>query len=190
MLRAAMARPRLHDPDELLDAAQAIVARGGPAALTTRALAAASGAPSGTIYHAFGSREALLARVVQRAAATFLDALRAAIAAEDEPDAAVVAAALTPLRFAASDPDAAAVLLVRQPRQDAASGADLTAVLIDLARRRWGRRDRAAVQAIRVCVIDLPTGLVLPYLSRGTAPPPATQQRLDAAVRAVLALDP
>jgi AcrR family transcriptional regulator len=184
-----MARPRLHDPEDLLDAAQALVARGGPAALTTRALAAATGAPSGTIYHAFGSRDALLARVGQRAEAAFLDALRAAIAEAGEADDAVVAAALTPLRFAASDPDAAAVLLGR-PRQGPAAEEALRAILVDLAHRRWGRRDRAAVEAIRVCVVDLPTGLVLPYLCRRTAPPPATRQRLDAAVRAVLALDP
>ncbi|MBF6371410.1 TetR/AcrR family transcriptional regulator, partial [Nocardia puris] len=38
---------------------------------------------------------------------------------------------------------------------------DLVAVLVDLAQRRWGRRDRRAVQVLTTCLVDLPTAILL-----------------------------
>ena len=64
-----MARARLHSLDELLDVAEEIVTHGDPSGLTLRSLAATSGASNGTIYHAFHSKEELLARLWLRASA-------------------------------------------------------------------------------------------------------------------------
>src|SRR3954466_13261640 len=50
-----MARPRVHAPDAVLDAAEELLVERGRAALTIRALAERSGASNGSIYHAFGS---------------------------------------------------------------------------------------------------------------------------------------
>ncbi|MEJ7734392.1 MAG: TetR family transcriptional regulator [Polyangiaceae bacterium] len=50
---AGAGRPAKFDREELLDAALALVAEGGPAALTLAALARAAGAPTGSIYHRF-----------------------------------------------------------------------------------------------------------------------------------------
>ncbi|UJW35568.1 TetR/AcrR family transcriptional regulator [Saccharothrix sp. AJ9571] len=74
-----MGRPPRHDMDRLLDAAAALAAAGGPAAVTVTAVAREAGAPSGSIYHRFPSRAALLAelwlRTVERFQEGFLDAL-------------------------------------------------------------------------------------------------------------------
>ena len=74
-----MARPRTHDIDSLLDAAERLLAVNGSSAVTVRALARATGAPSGTLYHAFGSRADLLGRMWLRAAERFLAEQESAI---------------------------------------------------------------------------------------------------------------
>ncbi|MFF8264165.1 helix-turn-helix domain-containing protein [Streptomyces virginiae] len=58
-----MARPPRFDTGQLLDAAVRLAAVGGPASVTMSAVAQAVGAPSGTVYHRFTGRTALLAEV-------------------------------------------------------------------------------------------------------------------------------
>ena len=50
-----MARPRVHAPEAVLDAAEELLVERGRAQLTVRALSERSGAANGSIYHAFGS---------------------------------------------------------------------------------------------------------------------------------------
>ena len=66
-----MAPPRKHETDVILDAARALVLEGGPRAASVAAIAAASGAPAGTLYHRFGNREArdAVVRAADRSAA-------------------------------------------------------------------------------------------------------------------------
>lgn len=171
-----MARPRVHDEDEILDAAEAILAGGDAAALTIRALAERTGAPSGSLYHAFGSRAGLLGRMWLRAGRRFLDEQRAAVdavgAAGGSATDATVASALTLSVFRRTCPDAARVLvehrresLLREalPEPVAAGlralDAELLALLRELATALWGRRDRRAVETVAVCVVDLPAAL-------------------------------
>src|SRR5262249_61065198 len=63
-----MPRPRSHSPDAVLDAARAIVLSDGARAATVAAIARASKAPTGSLYHAFGSRDGLLTAAWERAA--------------------------------------------------------------------------------------------------------------------------
>ena len=74
-----MGRPAKHDAETLLDAAAAIVAAEGPAAVTMVAVARRAGVPSGSLYHRFPSRAALLGalwlRTVRRFQAGWLAAL-------------------------------------------------------------------------------------------------------------------
>lgn len=58
-----MARARRHSLEDLLDVAEQLVTSGDPTGLTLRALATGAGASNGTIYHAFRSKEELLARL-------------------------------------------------------------------------------------------------------------------------------
>lgn len=198
-----MARPRTHEIDVLLDAAERMLVERGNSGLTIRALAAATGASSGTLYHAFGSRSDLLGRVWLRAAHRFLAAQQEAIdqvlgdpGDRESAVAATVAVASVPATIRSEAPDSAAVLL--RYRRDEVLGEELSAnlraeieeldsrllaVLRRLADGLWGRHDREAVETVAVCVVDLPTAILISRRERVIDPLPM----LEAAVRGVLA---
>ncbi|MBA0047192.1 TetR/AcrR family transcriptional regulator [Mycobacteroides sp. LB1] len=203
-----MPRPRIHSVDDLLDATERIAVEDGPAAVTVRAVSQVTGISNGAIYHAFGSRGEMVGRAWLRAAQRFLDmqcgAVDEALAVSGPVEAAavnaVVAAADTPAVFAERFPESSRLVLgvrredligpdVPQGVAAAIASADevLVALFIRLSRVLWGREDGRAVQVIEDCIVGLPSGLLL----RGRRPPDAaTRSRLEAAVRAVLAIDP
>lgn len=211
-----MPRRRVHDLDRLLDVAERLTVDLGAAGVTVRGLATAADVPNGTIYHAFGSLNALLAQVWLRAAKAFLglqtELIEQALAAAPDPATAardaVVAAAMTPAVFAEGRPAAARLLLTVRREEllgpdlpdadaDALHGLDtqLVQVLIRLAQLVWGRRDRHAVDVITTCVVDLPTALFRraitgPAVDGSSVIDAELRQRLAAAVRAVLAIPP
>ncbi|WP_433754756.1 TetR/AcrR family transcriptional regulator [Nocardia sp. CA-135398] len=202
-----MPRPRTHDPDTVLDAAESLAVRSGPAAVTIRAVAAATGVSNGAIYHTFGSRAELLGRSWLRAAGRFLrmqtESVEAHLSANEDSSGAleaVVAAAETPVEFARRYPDSSKLLLTvsrdellggELPEQVEAelAGTDdaLVRLLIRLSRALWGRADAAAVDVITTCVVDLPTGILL---RRDRITKPIAREHLRAAVHAVLAVGP
>ena len=206
-----MGRPLLHQPDAILDAARDLVATGGRKAATVGAIARASRAPSGSIYHRFGSQDRVLieawVRAVRRFQAGFLEAIgqRGVPAAE-----AAVAAALWTPRFASENP-ADAVLLIRYRSEDLArfpltdlDAADDVAALNDpvidairrLAVRLYGRIGRRGYETLTLAVVDLPYGAVRRHLGRrhpgrgGVELPSELPAQLEAAVRAALAAGP
>src|SRR5512132_948470 len=70
-----MGRPREHDDatrTALLAAAERIVADGGPAALSVRAVADAAGTTTRAVYSLFGSKDGLLVQALARDAFEFL----------------------------------------------------------------------------------------------------------------------
>jgi AcrR family transcriptional regulator len=198
-----MPRPRTHDPDTVLDAAESLAVGSGPAAVTTRAVAAATGVSNGAIYHTFGSRAELLGRTWLRAAHRFLDLQTALVTAaldrHDDDVEAVVAAAEAPAVFAERHPDSSRLLLaVRReellgevPDSAAADLAATDAVLVELlvrlSRRLWQRGDRHAVDVMTLCLVDLPTAVLL---RRDRLADPRAREYLRSAVRAVLAVGP
>jgi hypothetical protein len=58
--------------------------------------------------------------------------------------------------------------------------------LRELARRLFGRGDRAAVERTLFAVVDLPIGALRRHLIAGSAPPTTLRGQLEAAVRAAL----
>ncbi|WP_409497368.1 TetR/AcrR family transcriptional regulator [Amycolatopsis sp. cmx-11-12] len=198
-----MARPRVHDLDRLLDAAERLVVDVGPRGVTVRSLAAAAGVSNGTIYHAFGSLGALMARVWLRAASDFLDFQTELAGQEADPVAAAIAAADAPAAFAARRPEAARLLITVKKEHllgpqvpDDLAGAlvaldkRLVTLLVRLADRLWGRRDARAVEVLTTCVVDLPTALFLRPFTEGEPISEDLRGRLSAAVHAVLLLPP
>lgn len=184
----------------MLDAVDSLVAGSGPAAVTIRAIGAATGVSNGAVYHAFGSRAGLLAAAWLRAGQRFLELQNELVDQASGPVAAVVAAADAPVAFAERGPDSAELLLrVRRaellsedppaPIADQLGELDtaLVALMIRLAVALWGRRDGGAIDTITTCIVDLPTAIVL---SRNHLHSPTARQHLHAAVRAVLALEP
>src|SRR5215211_2640608 len=174
-----MPRPQLHQTDTMLDAARDLMLQDGAGAATVEAIADASGAPTGSIYHRFGSREALITRLwmraVYRSQASF-------IAAMEQPEAkdAAVAAALSIFDFCQEHP-ADAQLLASFGREElvgvtpAGPLADelkelnrpVERAVVDLAKRLYDNRSRPALDRTLLAVFDLPYGATRRLLISG-----------------------
>jgi AcrR family transcriptional regulator len=197
-----LARPRLHSEDAILDAARTLVLDGGARTTTLNAIAEASGAPKGSIYHRFASLNDLLAelwiRAVRRSQGAFIEALA-------KPDAvsAAVAAALSLHDFAEREP-ADARLLASLRREDLVESVNaerlqaelddlnrpIEAALVGLARRLYGRATAANIDRTITAVVDLPMGAIRRHLIADTPLPPSLREQLEAAVRAALTPSP
>lgn len=200
-----MGRPREHDVDALLDRATALMVEQGVHGLTLRELAKESGASNGAIYHAFGSRSGLVAMAYLREAERFLGVQQevveaARLLAPDDRAAPVVAAAQAASRVAERSPTSASFLLlvrlddlldedVPDELRDRLRGLkrQVGMLLVRLASDALDRDDALAVDAVRACVVDVPTGLLL----RGDRlTDPHAVGRVEAAVRGILAAVP
>ena len=168
-----MAPPRKHQTDAILDAARAIVLADGPRAAGVAAIAKASGAPAGTLYHRFGNRDGILAATWLRSLQRF-QALAMAATAEDALETAV-AMAVSAVEFARQWPDDARLLLTIRPsdlldgpdQQLSATLAEMNRPLVDrvrqLARELYGHSDSRSVAAVSRAVVDLPYAVVRRY---------------------------
>jgi AcrR family transcriptional regulator len=201
-----MPRPRVHEPDQVLDAVESLAVKSGPAAVTIRAISAAVGVSNGALYHTFGSRSGLMGRAWLRAGRRFLAVQNSLVdralseTSPPDPVAAVVAGADAPVVFAEQYPDSSKLLLtVRRdellnsdlPDEIAAELSDLDRMLVGLMIRLavnlWDRKDARAVDAITTCIVDLPTAILLrrDRLASATA-----REHLRVAVRAILDIGP
>lgn len=171
-----MAPPRKHETDVILDAARALVLDGGPRAASVAAIANASGAPAGTLYHRFGNRDGILTAAWLRALERFQSRALAAAGEMSAADTALetaVAMAVSAVSFARELPDDARLLLTIRPtdllddepdaafRETlAAMNAPLTERIEVLARRLYGNSRPRTVDAVARAVADLPYAVV------------------------------
>lgn len=192
-----MSRPRRHDDDRVLDATRELLLERGPRATSIRAIAARSGAPSGSLYHRFGSRDGIVAEAWTRAVRRFQVGFLAALE-HPEPGSAAADAAAWTFDFATRHPADARLLLAfrREDLLDADLPAELRAELRDLnlpiveavrglARRLGVGRDArdAAPEQVLFAVVDLPYAAVRRHLLGGGLP-----ARLRADLRATARL--
>jgi AcrR family transcriptional regulator len=201
-----MPRPRVYEPDRVLDAVDSLTVASGPAAVTIRAISDAVGVSNGALYHTFGSRAGLIGRAWLRAGRRFLDLQNALVeqalseTGTQAPIAAVAAAADAPAVFAERYPNSSKVLwavsadelIASDPPEGVAAELSelhrlLIGMMIRLAANLWDRKDAAAVDTITTCIVDLPTAIVL---RRNRLHDPTARQHLGAAVRAVLDAGP
>jgi AcrR family transcriptional regulator len=195
----AMARPDLHSADAILDAARGLVLERGAGAATIGAIARASGAPVGSIYHRFGSRDDMFARAWTRAARRAQRPFLAALDGAGDPRDAAAAAALSVFDFARAEPADSRLLVAlrlsdisatpRAPevvRELRELNLPVQDALVHLARRLFGRADRAAVQRTALACVDLALGAVRHHLVDGEVPPRSLRAPLERAVRASL----
>lgn len=165
-----MAPPRKHSTDDILDAARELVLAEGSRAASVAAISAACGAPVGTLYHRFGSRDRILTAAWLRALERFQqEALDAYAAHPGDPVEAGVAMAEATIGFAVDQPEDARLLLAVR-RSDLLDGtpdeglsadleqinAPLREALLLIARALHGRADARAVEAVTRAVVDLP----------------------------------
>ena len=86
---ATVGRPRVHDGEtgeHLLDAAERIVVRAGPDALSVRSVAAECGVSTRAVYAVYGSKEAMIAALGNRTFVELADMLRALPASDPVAD--------------------------------------------------------------------------------------------------------
>jgi AcrR family transcriptional regulator len=182
----------------MLDAARDLLLGEGSRSATMEAIADASGAPTGSIYHRFGSRDELIARLwiraVYRSQASFVAALE-----QDDAREAALAAAMSIIDFCEEHP-ADAQLLVAFRREDLISAIPRGALadeletlnrpveraIVQLARRLYGSRSRAALDRTLLVTFDLPYGAARRYLITGTPLPTGLRTDLARAIAAVI----
>jgi AcrR family transcriptional regulator len=177
-----MAPPRKHDSDRILDAARTLTLTDGPRAASVAAIARASGAPAGTLYHRFGNRDGILRaawlRALERFQTRYLEAAR-----DPDPLEAGVAMAVSVVAFARARRDDAQLLLTLRPQDllDAGPDADLRelqtamnarleAELRRVTRSLHGRADARATDAVLRATVDLPYGVVRRHVQAPTMP--------------------
>jgi AcrR family transcriptional regulator len=192
-----MARPAVHDSEVLLDAARELVLGSGPRSAGIREIARLSGAPSGSLYHRFGSRDGILIaawlRAVRRFQAGFIPALE-----QPDPRRATAEAIRWSVRFAAEQP-ADTELLLRFGREDlldsappADAAAELAVVnerleraLRRLARRLFASAGAAALERTAHAVIDLPYAALRRHMLAGTFDPVRLGPALESSALAI-----
>ena len=192
-------RPRLHSDDAILDAARSLVCAEGARAATVAAIASASGAPTGSIYHRFGSVDELIARLWLRAVRRLQAVLLQPPGAGD-PVERTVALARATFDHCLREPEDAQILaafslesvlahdLPGELRAELATvNAPASAALRSIARDLFGSASRSAVDAAAAAIVDLPYGLARRHVEERSAAPPQRRRHLEAAVRGLLA---
>lgn len=184
-----MGRPAKFTVDQILDAALELVGDAGPGAATMAAIADRMGAPVGSLYHRFGSRELLLATLWIRSVRRFQEGFVAALRADDAE-----AAALHTPRWCRDHP-AEATLLLLYRREDLAVrwptelgedlealNAEASAALDTFAATRPGIDREQALFAL----VDVPYGAVHRHLRARRPPPASVDDLILSTCRAVL----
>lgn len=193
-----MPRAPEYDADQIVTAAGRLIAASGPGAATISAIARAVGAPTGSIYHRFRSRDVLLAQVWLRAATAFQAEFFRRLGGSP-PRPAGLAAALYMAQRVRERPREARLLLVHRredfvdrgwpaglSRQSQALGRQIDDALGDFSRRLTGRADARTVRIVTFAVVEAPFAAVRRHVVANEAPPSAVDDLIrvtyDAAV--------
>lgn len=178
-----MARPARYDAPALLDAAVRLAADGGPGAVTMAAVAKSVGAPSGSVYHRFADRPALLSQLWLRTLAHFQEGFLGALEQAAEPRTAALDAARHTVRWTREHPAQARVLRygardfeqARWPQEAVraleTANARVFGAVHTLA-ERLGATGPVDIERVVVAVVDVPYALVQRHL-REDSPVPA-----------------
>jgi AcrR family transcriptional regulator len=193
-------RKSLHAPEAMLDVARDLLLEEGAHGATIEAISAVSGAPTGSIYHRFGSRDELVTRLwmraVRRSQAAFLDAVDV-----EDPAMAAVSGGMSIFDFCRAQPRDARLLvsfryedLVRAAPQGPLAdelrelNRPVEAAVAGVARALHGRATPAAMGHVLLVVFDLPYGAVRRHLIAGVDPPQRLRADLERALRGALAI--
>jgi AcrR family transcriptional regulator len=178
-----------------LAAARDLAARDGPAAVTVSSVTERLGAPSGSFYYRFASRNVLLGELWLSTVLDFQEGLNAAL------DSGVgLRAALHTPAWARAHLDNARLLLLHD-RKDFVQGEwpeELRERVADMTRRmEAGSRRRAQVifggdggEEVRLAqflISEVPVAAVRQHLVRGEPPPPLVDRLIRTTYRAVVA---
>ena len=176
-----MVRTAKFDAGAFVEAAIDLIADGGPAAASTTAIARKVGAPTGSLYHRFESRAAVVATAWVDVHGLFVARIDPLLRSGRLTDAALAIAHwaredITRARFLLLNEGGAIVdepppehlrleIGRQEDRIDAAFQACLAACEVD-------PRDNEAVARVRFLVFDGPIALIRPHLLAKRRPPP------------------
>ncbi len=194
-----MPRPEKFSESQILGAAAQLIAANGPAAATITAIGGAIGAPNGSIYHRFRSRDALLGRLWLQKAASFQNVFADALRHPDAHQAARDAALSLP-RSVRADLEGARVLLLHR-REDFLSagwppemsaeaarlGKQVSDTLARITRRLFGSDTKAHRLTATFAVLDVPFAAVRRHVAANEPPPAQVDALIVTAVDAILA---
>jgi AcrR family transcriptional regulator len=189
-----MGRPKFADKD-FLDAALAIAAESGPPAVTVGAITERLGAPVGSFYHRFASRDVLLGELWLRTVLDFQHGITAALDAGDGLGAVLHTPAWVRLHLAE------ARLLLLYHRDDFVQGGwpvslrdgvmaqteRMESGFARFARLVFGRAGPDEVRRAQFLLAEMPVGAVRQHLFRREPPPPIVDELIRITYRAVIA---
>src|SRR3954469_21048072 len=185
---------RLFEDADFLEAARYLAAAAGPASVTVSSVTGRLGAPVGSFYHRFASRDVLLANVWLDTALAFQTGFVAAIKSGD----GLAGALHTPLWVRRPLADGRAFLLYH--RDDFAHGnwpQDLKDRVVrqgrrvDAAYKRFAHDTFGGVGAnelrlARFVLADAPKAAVGPYLRQGVPPPAIVDEIIETTFHAIV----
>lgn len=177
-----MGRTATHSVEALLAAAAGLFASGGARALTMSAVARTAGAPSGSVYHRFPDRPALLAAVWVHTVRKFQDEYLRELGPRPTADDAVHAAEWI-VDWCRANPASAAVLQAGVHAFEPESWSAAATSTFEAVREQQAREIKVLVETIatqtglpadqaQFALFDLPLAVVRPYLIAGRMPPP------------------
>lgn len=189
-----MARPPKYSSEQILDAVIEVLRRTSPADVTVALVADVLGAPSGSIYHRFPSRDALLASAWLRIGERFRGDLAGALRSTDPTQGALAAVSLV-LDWARRRPSEAGFFLLHA-RSDFSStewppplaaratrlGNDLTDTIRTLAARLPG----VSLARARFALLDIPQAAIKRAQVSGSALDGEVQRLVEESVLALL----
>ncbi|HXW09106.1 MAG TPA: helix-turn-helix domain-containing protein [Steroidobacteraceae bacterium] len=194
-----MGRRAVFDRNQMTGAALRLVAERGPQAVTVSALAQEVGAPTGSIYHRYRSREQLLAELWMEVVEGFQNRFVESLAQARDVEGAISTARLM-VAWTREHPLEARLLLLHR-RQDFVSGEwpaelaqraaalepQLGTALRAFADRAFGRADAETMARLRYALLDAPFGALRPYVQGQKRLPAVVDELVIATARAVLA---
>ena len=193
-----MARTARYRGDEMVAAAARLAADGGPDAVTISAISAATGAPVGSIYHRFKSRDLLAAEVWLSTIEAFQVGYLEALGPRPTRDTGLAAALHIPA-WVREQPDEARILILHRqedfvgtewPPPVAARARDLNSGV--MARIRafalavLGSTGEEAMARATYALASAPTGAVQRYIAARQPPPDVVDELVRETYRAVI----
>jgi AcrR family transcriptional regulator len=182
------------DHVSFLDAARALIEERGPQAVTVDSVAERIGAPKGSFYYRFASRDALIGEVWLKTALAYQEGFVAAIEAGEG-----LRAALHTPAWARRHLDDARLLMLYS-RHDFVQGDWPTALkrgVVDQAERlegclrafargAFGRAGRAEMRRATFVLAEVPIAAVKPHLQRRERPPRLVDELISKTYRAIV----
>ncbi|MGH8200806.1 MAG: TetR/AcrR family transcriptional regulator [Steroidobacteraceae bacterium] len=182
------------DNADFIEAARILASARGPAAVTVESLTRRLGAPKGSFYHRFASRDLLLGELWLATVLAYQEGFVAAIEAGDG-----LAAALHTPAWVRQHGDDARVLLLHS-RHDFIQGewpaplrrgvrdqaAHFKECLSRFARQAFGRADAEELRRASFVLTEVPVAAVKEHIRRREPPPPLVDELIAATYHAIV----